>query len=156
MCMLGHRNGIAQIHRTATLADVIAIPARDLDHDVAAHHALAAKAGIQCEIRRLIEAVRFIVFHLVDVRRTLQNLDVTRGAGANAATGVLQLDAIVQGHVEHGVLQAMFRIRHGGGVELNGDVLWKKCNLRQAKPFRWISGRRSRLRAASLYCHPVG
>ncbi len=82
--------------------NVVPIPCRDLYHNLArfVDHSLASQARVQLQVGSHIEFVGFVVFHLGDQVRALLDPDVTRRAGTISATGVIEMDAKVQRHVE--------------------------------------------------------
>ncbi len=61
--LLAHWNRVAEIHRPAAFADVIAVPRRNLDFDVTFHHALAAQARFERETGGHVQAVGFLIGH---------------------------------------------------------------------------------------------
>ena len=102
--------------------DVVFVPGGDLD-DVGAgffDDALAAEAAVELQAGGEFEAVEFEVFGFGDALGTLLQEDVAGGAGGNAATGVVEEDAIVLGNVEeaHGLSVAVVGERVEG--ELDG------------------------------------
>ena len=83
-------------------ADVVAVPFGDGNDDVAFDDGLAAEAGVELVVGGLLDAVEFVVFHLGKVVAAFLYNDMTGGAGAAAAAGVLEVEAIVHGDVEQG------------------------------------------------------
>ena len=85
-------------------------------------HALAGQARVDARVLGAVDKVFFLVGNLGQVVATRFDVDVASAAAAHAAAVVLQLDAIVQRHVEHRLAGG----RHVGlgrlaVVELEGD-----------------------------------
>src|SRR3954451_9863123 len=137
--------------RSPTLADVVAIPARNLDYDIARYDSLAAKPRVQREPGSHVEAVCLIVVHLgkVGVRSVLDD-HVAGGTGAVPTACVLQVHSKVQADVENAFRLSMFAVRQLAGSELSGST------LRQEGDF-WhplsIAKRRTLLIHPILYRH---
>ena len=93
-----------------TFADVVPVPFRNVHGHITLHDGLAAKAGVQLEIRSLFDPVHFIFFHLRQVIDAFLCNHMTGGAGAASATGMLQVEAEVHRHIEQGTRLPMFFI----------------------------------------------
>ena len=113
-------DGVAEVHGAAAFTDVVAIPRRDFDFDIAGDHALAAEAGFQSEAGGHIQAIGFVVVHFREILHALGDDDVAGGAGTVAATGVLQVDPVVQADVEDRFWLAVLFVRKLSGLELDG------------------------------------
>ena len=50
--------------RSTALADVVAVPARNFDYDIAGDDGLAAQPGMQCESGSHVESIGHVVVHL--------------------------------------------------------------------------------------------
>ncbi len=118
--LLAHRDRVAQVHRPAAFTDVVAVPGRDLDFDVALNHTLAAQARFQREPGGHVQAVGFLIGHLRKVLHALVNDHVAGGAGAVAAAGVFQVDSEVQADVQDRFGEPVFLIWQLARFELHG------------------------------------
>ena len=91
----GSVRGLAFLH-------VVAVPLGDFD-DVGAglfDDCLAAEARVQLDVRGGLHAVELQVFGLADAACALLHMHVAGGAGADAAAGVVEEDAVVLRHIE--------------------------------------------------------
>ncbi len=84
-------------------------------------HALAGQARVEARVDGAVNEVFFLVGNLGQVIQALVNVDVAGAAPAHAAAVVLQLDAVVEGHVEHG-LAAGSHVRLGGLAVLKAEM----------------------------------
>jgi hypothetical protein len=91
--------GVAQ-NRSAAFADIVAIPFRNLNQDVAFHYGLAAQTRTNLEISGLLDAIEFVVFHLGQVLFALFDYHVASRAGAVTAAGMLQMETEVHRDIE--------------------------------------------------------
>ena len=78
---------------------------------------------------RLDHAIKFVVIGLAQVPVALLDDDMAGGTGAAAATGVLQVNLVVEADVQERPLLAMLGVRHGGGVVVDRDVERKDGHL---------------------------
>jgi len=95
--------------------DGVAVPGGDTDGDrgVALNHALATEAAVSLQAGGLFDAVFFGFGGFAELVRALFDVDVAGAAGADAAAGVLDVDAVGHGDFEE-VLP--WRGVHGHGV----------------------------------------
>ena len=108
---LGRRNGIAQVHGSPALADVVAIPGGDLDGHIALHHCLACQARMQGQAGSLIHPVQLIVIRLGKIGVAAFHNHVAGGAGAASSTGVFQLNSEIQRDVQNRLGLTVFVVR---------------------------------------------
>jgi DMSO/TMAO reductase YedYZ molybdopterin-dependent catalytic subunit len=124
-----YRDRLAQIDRPTALADVVAVPAGNLDDHIALHHRLAAKPGMQRQPWRHVETVLLVVIHLGKIVVALLDDDVAGCARTASAAGVFQMDAAVLRNVEQRFRLSVPFIRQFAGFELERDVVGKERNL---------------------------
>src|ERR1035441_9323578 len=128
---LGRGNGGAEGHRAPAFTDIVAVPRRDLENDLALLHELhlAAEAAIQLQIGGHVEAVGLVVIHLGNEFLAGFYNDVTSGAGAVAPAGMLHLKTCVERDIEERFGLAVVVIRQRRKVELIAHVGWQERNL---------------------------
>ena len=68
---------------------------------ISLYHALAGQAGVDARVFGAVNKVLFFVADFGQFIAARVDVDVAGAAAAHAAAVVLQLDAIVEGHVEH-------------------------------------------------------
>jgi len=81
---------------------------------------------MQGEIGSGIQPVHFVFLHLRQVLFTLLHHNVASGAGVVASTGMLQMNAAIQGDIQQRFRQAMVFIRQLPGFELHRFAFGKK------------------------------
>ena len=82
-------------------------------------YALAAEARLKSEPGGHVEAVRFLVSHLREILHAFVDDYVAGGAGAVAATGMFQMDSVIEADVEDRFGQAVLFIGHVTRLELD-------------------------------------
>jgi hypothetical protein len=82
----------------------------------------------------LFDAVELVVFRLAEVVPAALYDYVAGGTGAAPPARVLEVDAVVQTDVEDRTLQAMLRVRRGGGVILERHAERENGNLMRHLP----------------------
>src|SRR5687767_6199918 len=128
--MLRRGDRIAQVHRSAAFADVVPVPGGTLHYYISSDHRLASQPRVQCKVGGLINPVRLIILHLAQVFLALFHNDVARSAGAIPATGVLELQSMIDADVQQRTRLAVARVRHSGGVPLKGHIVREDCQSR--------------------------
>ena len=65
------RDRVTEVDRRAALADVVAIPGRDLEHDFAILHEmrLSAQPAFQLQVGRFVQPVGLVVFQIREAFR---------------------------------------------------------------------------------------
>jgi len=102
---------------SVSFTDIVPVPIRNGDDDIAFHYGLATEPGIELEISGLLDAVHFVVFHFGKIFHALFHDDVTGGAGAASSAGVLEVEVVVHGDIEKGFRLAVFFVGQLAGFE---------------------------------------
>jgi hypothetical protein len=84
-------------------------------------HALAGQARVDTRADGAVDEVFFLVGNLGQVVHALVDVDVAGATAAHAAAVVLQLNAIIEGYIEH-------RLATRGDVRLGGLAVLKLKN----------------------------
>lgn len=102
-------------------------PLGDADGDVAADDGLAAEAGGVGAALDHADEIEFVLFGLTEVFHAGFDVDVASGAGAVAATDVIEREAEVHGEVENRAGLAVAAVGNGAGGEfVDGFVVEKR------------------------------
>src|ERR1700722_1279683 len=111
------------------LGDIVAIPLRDLDYVIArpGDYRLAAQAGVQLQIRRHIQSIQLIVIRRRKLVAAILNPQVTGGASAGTATGVVEKNIEMLCHIEKGHRLSMMTVGQGSVLKFNRAALGEKC-----------------------------
>src|ERR1700678_1917845 len=111
------------------LGDIVAIPLGDLHYVIAGpgNHRLAAQAGVQLQIRCHIQSIQLIVICRRELIAAILNPQVTGGASAGTATGMVEKNIEMLRHVEkrHGL--SMMTVRQGAVLKFDRLALREKC-----------------------------
>lgn len=99
-------------------AHVVTVPVRNQNRHVALHHRLASKARCQLIIGGLLHAIHLVVFHFGQIGGALFDNDVTSGAGAAAAAGMLQMKVEIHRHIQQRSGTPVFLVRQFSLLEL--------------------------------------
>ena len=94
---------------------------RNLDYEIRRrgfHHTLAAQTRVDARIDGPVDEIFFFIGDLGQRIAAAQHVHVARRAAANAAAVVLQLDTVVEGHIQH-------RFALGGDVRLRRLTIGK-------------------------------
>ena len=107
---------------------VVLVPLGDFHDDVsgAVGDSLAAEAGLGRDAGSHVEFVEFGVRGFVAGLEALFENDVARGAGTNAAAGVVEASFDALGNVEDAARKAVVAVRNFGRVDLDGFAAGKK------------------------------
>src|SRR5713226_8558440 len=108
--------------RAMAFGNVISVPRRNF-HDNGAwlfDHALASQAGVELQVGSHVEAIGFIVIHLIQAIGAFLYPDMAGGAGAVAAAGMVQKDAVVESNVQNGLGFAVLLVGQLAVLELDG------------------------------------
>ena len=114
----------------AAFADVVAVPAGDLDGNVAFYDSLATEARAQGQTGGHFQAVELIVFGFREIRLAFLYDHVASGTGATSAAGVFQMDAKVQANVEKRFGFPVIAVGELAGFELHSSVFRQKSHFR--------------------------
>src|SRR5208283_940033 len=121
---------------TGRLRDVVSVPCRYLNHDLAwlLNHGLASQTRVELQIGSHVEAVRLVVVHLTEKLFALLHHDVTSGASAVSAASVLQMQAKIHSHVQDRLWLAMLLIRQLAMLKFKALVLGEECYANRTWP----------------------
>src|ERR1051325_8440383 len=110
--------------------NVIPIPLRDLDHDLAGFldGDLAAETGIELEVRGHIKTVGLIVIHFAQQFGALDHLHVAGSAGAITAASVIKKNILVDRDVEDRLWFAVVLIGQFSMLELDRAPFRQESN----------------------------
>jgi hypothetical protein len=110
---------------------VVFVPLGNFDHDVggAVGHGLAAQARFGRDAGRFVELVEFGVGGFVAGFEALLHEDVAGGAGAHAATGVVQAHFEALGNVEDAAGNAIVAVRDFLRIDFHGLAAGQECDF---------------------------
>src|SRR5436305_6441440 len=108
--------------RAMAFGNVIPVPRRNF-HDNGAwffDHALASQARAELQVGSHVEAVGFIVIHFIQTLGAYLHPEMAGSAGAVAAAGMVQKDAVVESNIPNRLAFAMFLVGQLAVFELDG------------------------------------
>src|SRR5664280_2386617 len=108
--------------------NIVAVPGRNLHHYFAGlfDHGLTSQARVELQVGGHIETIGFVIVHLVEQLLALFHHDVTGGASAVSAAGVLQMQAEIHGHIEDRLRLAVVLVGKLAVFKLKSLVLGKE------------------------------
>src|SRR5262249_38439247 len=111
--------------------NVVPVPGWNFNNHLAGlcDYLLATEPRVYLEGGGPAEPVGLVVLQLVKIVGACLHTDVVRGTGAMAAASVVETDAIVECHVEQGLLFAVVLVRQLAIFELLGIAFGQECDL---------------------------
>src|SRR5208337_770382 len=116
--------------------NIIAVPRRNFNHHFAGlfDHSLTSQTRVELQVGGHVEAIGLFVVHLAEQLLALLHHNVTGGAGAVAAAGVLQMQAEVHGHVQERLRLAVLLVGQLAVFKLEALVLGKERDANRVRP----------------------
>src|SRR5271157_1936925 len=117
------------------LRNIITFPRRNFNHYFSGFldHGLTSQPRVELQVGGHVEAIGFFVVHLVEQLPALLHHDVTGGAGAVTAAGVLQVQAEVHGHVQDRLRLAVLLVGQLAVFKFEALVLGKERDANRVR-----------------------